>query len=131
MPKEDRGPVRPAPSKGDESVDSLLREAVALSEPAEAVLPGPMPGDVLVDRFVIEQRAGAGGMGTIHRGTDLTTHQTVAIKVMASGGAGSAKRFAHEAALLAELSHAAVVRYVAHGTTAEGMLFLAMEWLEG
>src|SRR5262249_49662727 len=30
-----------------------------------------------------------------------------------------------------ELRHAGIVRYVAHGETPDGELFLAMEWLEG
>src|SRR5260221_10569902 len=111
---------RRLPGEEDDSVDSLLREAAAISEPLGPVRPGPMPGEVLVDRFVIQRRAGSGGMGTIHHATDLRTGAAVAIKVMASGGAGNASRFMHEGAVLADLSHPAVVRYVAHGATAGG-----------
>ena len=38
-------------------------------------------------------------------------------------------RFVREAALMAELQHPGIVRYVAHGRTADGP-YLAMEWLE-
>jgi hypothetical protein len=34
-------------------------------------------------------------------------------------------------AVLAEIQHPGVVRYIAHGRTAHGVAFLAMEWLEG
>jgi tetratricopeptide (TPR) repeat protein len=70
-------------------------------------------------------------MGTIHRATDRVTREAVAIKVMSAGGTGNPSRFAQEATVLAALSHPAIVRYVAHGSTEDGALFLAMEWLEG
>jgi serine/threonine protein kinase/predicted ATPase len=40
-------------------------------------------------------------------------------------------RFMDEARILAELYHPAVVRYVAHGHTPDGGLYLAMEWIDG
>lgn len=90
-----------------------------------------MAGDVLADRFVVEGLAGSGGMGTIHRGRDRESQERVAIKVLASERKGDVQRFAREVALLAELSHPAIVRYVGHGATPLGTPFLAMEWLEG
>ena len=42
----------------------------------------------------------------------------------------NAERFTLEARLLAQLHHPAIVGYLAHGTTDDG-LYLAMEWLEG
>lgn len=122
-----------AQSGDAESMDPLLREAADISEPSSfaPALLALLTGDVLSGRFVIERRAGAGGMGAIYRGTDLRTEEAVAIKVMASAKFGGANRFAREAGVLAELSHPAIVRYVAHGTTAETSQFLAMEWLEG
>jgi len=109
-----------------------LREAVEIPDPSGIVgRLGLMPGDVLSDRFVVERRVGSGGMGAIYRGTDVLSGEAVAIKVMASEWLGDANRFAHEAVILAELSHPAIVRYVAHGTTAHGTRFLAMEWLDG
>jgi hypothetical protein len=69
-------------------------------------------------------------MGTVYRAVDRSTGATVALKVMTRIGQ-NAERFAREARVLAELSHPAIVRYLAHGTTAEGIPFLAMEWLEG
>lgn len=40
-------------------------------------------------------------------------------------------RFEREVDILAEISHPAVVRYIAHGETENGEAFLAMEWLDG
>ncbi len=50
---------------------------------------------------------------------------------MTSFDASLAERFAHEARVLASLSHPAIVGYVAHGTSEGGPPFLAMEWLDG
>ncbi|HSK00217.1 MAG TPA: protein kinase [Kofleriaceae bacterium] len=89
------------------------------------------PGSVLGDRFEIEQRIGIGGMGEVFRARDRATGETVALKVIAGGREHQDARFAREIELLAELSHPGIVRYVDHGETAPGELFLAMEWLDG
>jgi eukaryotic-like serine/threonine-protein kinase len=41
------------------------------------------------------------------------------------------RRFLCEAQILAKLSHPAIVPYVAHGFTDEGLPYLAMSWIEG
>jgi eukaryotic-like serine/threonine-protein kinase len=89
------------------------------------------PGSVLGDRFELEQRIGLGGMGEVFRARDRATGETVALKVISDRGEHQTARFAREIALLAELSHPGIVRHVAHGETASGELFLAMEWLDG
>lgn len=46
-------------------------------------------------------------------------------------GERDAARFAREAAVLAELSHPGIVRYVAHGLTPAHEHYIVMEWLDG
>ena len=41
-------------------------------------------GDVVADRFEVQGRAGAGGMGVVYRATDRLTGATVALKVLLS-----------------------------------------------
>lgn len=89
------------------------------------------PGDVIVRRFRIERRIGAGGMGTVYRGRDLESGDPVAIKRLDIRGKNDAERFVREAAVLAELSHPGIVRYIAHGLTEGREHYLAMEWLDG
>ncbi|MCG5053816.1 MAG: protein kinase [Myxococcales bacterium] len=82
-------------------------------------------------RFETEQEVGHGGMGAVYRARDLQTGEYVALKVLYERQGPNAERFEEEAAMLSELSHPAIVRYVQHGLTPGGEHFLAMEWLEG
>jgi eukaryotic-like serine/threonine-protein kinase len=89
------------------------------------------PAQLLEDRYVVEHRIGAGGMGEVFRGRDRVTGEVVAIKVLSDTRAHRTARFAREIRLLAELSHPGIVRHIAHGETPAGELFLVMEWLDG
>jgi tetratricopeptide (TPR) repeat protein len=90
-----------------------------------------MPGEQLGGRFEIEQRAGTGGMGTVFRARDPISGETVAVKVISGEQSHLAERFAREVKVLAGLSHPGIVRYISHGVTSSGELFLVMEWIDG
>src|SRR5262245_62877977 len=68
-------------------------------------------------------------MGVVFSAEDLETHAQVALKVLHANQ--RPERFLREAGVLAEVAHPAVVRYVAHGVTERGQVYLAMEWLDG
>src|SRR5262245_50261823 len=87
-------------------------------------------GDIVDDRFAVENLAGTGAMGAVYRARDRLTGAEVALKVM-RGSAAEGLRFAREAQVLSELNHPAIVQYIAHGRTETGERYLAMEWLEG
>jgi eukaryotic-like serine/threonine-protein kinase len=87
-------------------------------------------GAVIGERFLLESRAGAGGMATVYRARDRLTGDLVALKVLERRDELNAERFEREARVLAELAHPALVRYIAHGTHAD-VRYLVMEWLEG
>ena len=87
-------------------------------------------GELVAERFEIAAEAGSGGMSIVYRARDKHTGGLVALKVL-QGAEPLAARFARESRVLAELSHPGIVRYVAHGTTAAGQRYLAMEWLDG
>jgi len=89
------------------------------------------PGEILADRFELERLAGSGGMGQIWRARDRQSGEAVAIKTLQRPDEHLIARFQREARLLAALQHPAVVRHLAHGTTGDGVQYLAMEWLEG
>src|SRR5678816_1654768 len=90
-----------------------------------------MPRELLGDRFEIERSIGSGGMATVFRARDPISGETVAIKVISEEQSHLAERFAREVTVLAELSHPGIVRYISHGMTSSGELFLAMEWVDG
>src|SRR5262249_7962772 len=73
----------------------------------------------------------AGGMGRVFRARDPISGKTVAVKVISDEQRHLTERFAREVKVLAELSHPGIVRYISHGITSSGELFLAMEWVDG
>ncbi len=84
------------------------------------------------DRFVLHDRAGAGGMGDVFRAVDQETGRVVAVKVLrVSAGPAERRRFQREIAVIADLRHPNIVEYVAHGTLPDHRPFYAMEWLDG
>lgn len=73
-------------------------------------------GQVLANRYRIEQRVAGGGYGAIYRARDLISDQIVAVKA-ARGSNAEAKKQAravleHEAAALRVLSHAGIPRLI-------------------
>ncbi len=82
-------------------------------------------------RYLIEQEAAAGGLGTVFRARDEDTGELVALKVIRGMASADLERFTREAEILSRLGHPGVVRYIEHGNSASGDAFLVMEWLEG
>ncbi|HET9624285.1 MAG TPA: serine/threonine-protein kinase, partial [Kofleriaceae bacterium] len=99
---------------------------------------GPTPsdlpvraGDRIAGRFELRGEAAHGGMGSVFRARDRRDGHDVAIKVLRDSDARGRARFAREAAILAELCHPNVVRYLGHGATPDGVHYLIMAWLDG
>jgi len=88
-------------------------------------------GDVIAGRFVVEDVAGVGAMGTVYRCRDRESGELAAVKLLGRLTLDHARRFEREAWILSELDHPGIVRYLGHGLTTAGGQFLAMEWLEG
>ncbi len=89
-----------------------------------------------VGRYVILDKAGAGGMGVVYSAYDPVLDRKVALKFVryqahgSSGSAGAETRLLREAQALAKLSHPNIVTIFDVGTFGEGV-FLAMEFLMG
>src|SRR5688500_20337100 len=88
------------------------------------------PGEVIARRFEIERAIGAGGMGTVYRARDLKANKIGAVKRLDIKSKNDQERFVREAAVLSELRHPGIVRYIAHGKSEGGEDNIAMEWLE-
>ena len=90
--------------------------------------------DVVAGRFELESPVGSGGMGTVYRALDRQTGRHVALKMLRAwtdSGAALAARLGREGRALAALQHPSIVGYVAHGVTANGDPYLAMEFIRG
>ena len=91
-------------------------------------------GDVLDQRYTLLQIIGVGGMGTVFRARDELTDREVALKLLRSeyaSNATSAQRFLQEARLLRLVQHPNVTTLHRFGRTAEGMLLIDMELVDG
>ncbi len=85
----------------------------------------------LTDRFELLRQVGEGGFGVVYEAHDKLTGGAAAVKVLHLIDDRVEARFEREAWLLSTLRHPSIVGYLAHGRTAEGQAYLAMEWLEG
>ncbi len=94
----------------------------------------PMIGRVIAGRFHIVGPLATGGMGTLYRARQEPLGRMVALKVLGSAALPSAEfreRFILEASATARLSHRNIVRIFDFGVTDDGILFIAMELIEG
>ena len=99
------------------------------AEAGEAVI---APG-TRIGAFEIREQIGRGGMGAVFRATRVVGgfEQTVAIKLMLATDAAKVERFRAEMEILAGLSHPNIAQLIDGGETEEGLLYLAMEFVDG
>jgi hypothetical protein len=94
----------------------------------------PFAGTTLDARYRLDDLIGRGGMAAVYRGEDLTLGRPVAVKVFAESAEGidDLERRKSEIALLASLSHRALVRlYDASHDAGTGREYLVMELIDG
>ncbi|HEX8107834.1 MAG TPA: protein kinase, partial [Kofleriaceae bacterium] len=94
----------------------------------------PSSGD-RVGRYLVLSALGAGGMGVVFAAWDPQLGRKIALKLLRSSVASSSKdartRLRREAQAIAQLSHPNVVSIYDVGTTDDGALYIAMEFVEG
>jgi serine/threonine-protein kinase len=91
-------------------------------------------GDVLSERYRLDQPLATGGMGQVWRATDLVLGRTVAVKLMLSrfdDQPGFARRFEAEARIMASLRHPGLVDVYDYGVTDDGRVYLVMQCVDG
>jgi tetratricopeptide (TPR) repeat protein len=84
-----------------------------------------------LDRYVVLELVGAGGMGEVYAAFDRKLDRKIALKVMRRRDPLQAARMMREAQAMARLSHANVVAVFDTGTVEGGRVFLAMEFVPG
>jgi eukaryotic-like serine/threonine-protein kinase len=98
------------------------------------VVGDPFAGTTLDARYRLDTLIGRGGMASVYRGEDLALGRQVAVKVFAEAAEGidDTDRRRSETALLASLTHRALVRlYDASRDPETGREYLVMELVEG
>jgi serine/threonine-protein kinase len=94
----------------------------------------PKPGDVLADKYQVEQLVGSGGMGAVVTAIQQELGRRVAIKLMPPQAAQSQRaveRFLREARAASAISNEHVVRIFDVGRLPDGVPFMVMEFLPG
>jgi len=94
----------------------------------------PLVGRTIGGKFVIERLLGAGAMGAVYRAHQTALERAVAIKVMHGELAADptyAARFHREAKAVSRLDHPNLIRVLDYGQEADGLLYIAMEFLDG
>lgn len=90
-------------------------------------------GKTIGDRYVIREKIGRGGMGSVFLALDKKTGQMVALKMLHAKYAGSkhaVARFVREVTTARSLNHPGIVK-ILDACKVDNMLFYTMEYVEG
>jgi len=98
--------------------------------------PDPLIGQILGGRFRVTGVLGEGGMGVVYQGEQQlgSSVRKVAIKTLhqhLSKDPSVLARFHREVGTIAELEHPNTIKVYDFGTTADGTLYIAMEFVAG
>ncbi|MEZ4381516.1 MAG: serine/threonine-protein kinase [Nannocystaceae bacterium] len=102
-----------------------------------AITPAPvdaLEGTLLLERYRILERLGAGGMGVVYLAEHVTIRKRCAIKVLSDEFANKpdiVDRFLQEARAASMIAHENVVEITDFGQTPSGSVFFVMEMLQG
>ena len=95
---------------------------------------GDLVGTIIADRYNVLKKLGEGGMGTVYLAEHVKMGRKSALKVMNPGmvnDADAISRFNREAANASRINHANVAAVYDFGETSDGLIYLAMEFVEG
>jgi eukaryotic-like serine/threonine-protein kinase len=93
----------------------------------------PQPGDLIADRYELEELVGSGGMSSVFRARDAQLDRRVAIKILHERYLDDpeyVERFRREARAVARLSHPNIVTVIDRGDDA-GRQYIVFEHVEG
>ncbi len=91
-------------------------------------------GRTIAGKYFIESSVGSGAMGTVYRARQVALDKIVALKVLRREFEQNAEfvgRFSVEARAASKLDHPNSTRVMDFGREADGLLYIAMEYLEG
>ncbi|MBL0938787.1 MAG: serine/threonine protein kinase [Gemmatimonadaceae bacterium] len=95
---------------------------------------GDLIGSVVADRYLVTDLLGEGGMGKVYLARHVRLPLQAAIKVLRPEllkDPASVARFNREAANASRIEHERVARVFDFGETGDGLVYLAMEYVQG
>lgn len=91
-------------------------------------------GRTLANRYRLVERLGQGGMGVVYKGEHVRIHRPTAIKILngeLSNNPEFIARFEREAEMASRIKHPNAVDIYDFGEAEDGIVYLAMEYLDG
>jgi len=91
-------------------------------------------GSIIAERYHVMKKLGEGGMGQVYLAEHVKMGRKSAVKVMNPGmvnDADAISRFNREAANASRINHPNVAGIYDFGETSDGLIYLAMEFIEG
>jgi eukaryotic-like serine/threonine-protein kinase len=91
-------------------------------------------GTVIDERYYLVSKLGEGGMGQVYLAEHVRTHRRCAVKVIGrlqTSDPAALGRFLREATNAGRISHPHVATVYDYGEAANGMAYLAMEYVDG
>ena len=95
---------------------------------------GAIVGRTIAGKFLVEDLIGSGAMGAVYRARQVALDKTIAIKVLHGEHADDpsfAARFQREAKAASRLNHPNSMQVIDFGAEPDGLLYIAMEYLDG
>ncbi|MCC7194616.1 MAG: protein kinase [Gemmatimonadaceae bacterium] len=95
---------------------------------------GDLVGSVVHEKFHVIKKLGEGGMGSVYLAEHVKMGRKVALKVMNPGmhqDPDAIARFNREAKNASQLNHPNICAIYDFGETPDGLIYLAMEFIEG
>ena len=100
----------------------------------EATEADSLVGRTIAGRYAVESLVGEGAMGSVYRARQIALGTTLALKIMhrhLSGEPTFAARFLREAQAASRIDHPNSMRVLDFGEEPDGLLYIAMEYLDG
>jgi serine/threonine-protein kinase len=104
---------------------------ISVPEPSST---DPLVGKVLAGRYRLIEKIGQGGMGAVYKGQHVRMNRLTAIKVLTGELANDPQfvaRFEREAEMASHIDHPNAVNIYDFGEAEDGIVYIAMEFIEG
>ena len=123
------------PAAPKEAASSTTQIRMAVKPKASTVDPAKTLRDQVLDgRYKVVKKLGEGGMSFVYEAKDISTGESVAVKIMTPKLAQdktAADRLRREAGLAMRLKHPNVCPIMRLGETSDGLIYLVMPMLRG